>query len=148
MSNYNNTPRPLIETHYHIEEIIKSQEKRTEERNYSRNQAKEKEERNDLIKDSKAITLTDFWCDKCKKDFKGMAIREVETDWSCSNQMIAFYRTKCSKGHWCIRLITDRHKDGFYVKSKFVALDRGNHHNDILQPWETGYNLLYAHKNK
>lgn len=139
-------PKPLIESHYHIQELIDGQEKRTNDRNYHREKEKEREERNDLIKDSQIVVVTDFFCRKCKEDFKSMAIRQVEIDWTNSNQYIAFYKTKCDKGHWCIRLITDRHKDAFWSKSKLMALDRGNHYADTVQPYETNFNLLYGKK--
>jgi len=139
-------PKPQIEEHYHIKELIDNQEKRSNDRTFHRNRIKELEEREELIKDAKWVTVTDFWCDKCKQDFKGQAVKQIEVDWSNTSQHIAFYKNKCDKGHWCIRLITDRHKDAFFFKSKLVALDRGNHQNDILQSFETGFNLVYGHK--
>lgn len=146
MKYLDSVPHPEIENHYHIQELFYAQEKRVADRQYHRNRIKESEERESLIKDSKQVCVTDFWCDKCKQDFKSQTIREVETDWSNTDQRIAFYRSKCDKGHWCIRLITDRHRDGFFVKSKLIALDRGNHFADIIQPFETNYNLLYGKK--
>lgn len=142
----NHGPKPLIEEHYHIQELIDRQSKRTDDKEYHRNKAKELEERYDLIKDSKLVTVTDFWCDDCKKDFKSMSIRQVEIDWTNSGQNIAFYNTKCDCGNWCQRLITDKHKDAFWSKSKFLALDRGNHFADTVQPYETNFNLLYGKK--
>ncbi len=141
--NLDHTPHPDIEDHYHIRELIEGQEKRSADRTYHKNRAKDLAERDDLIADAKWVETKDFWCDICKLDFKGQAVKQVEEDWS-TPQRIAFYKTKCFKGHWCIRLITDRHKDAFYQKSKFVALDRGNHHEDTMQPFETGFNLLYG----
>ncbi len=137
-------PKPLIEEHYHIQELVDRQEKRTSDRNYHREKAKDREERNDLIKDSKPVALTDFWCESCAKDFKSVAIKQIEVDWSCPTQSIAFYKTKCYCGKWCIRLVTDRHKDAFWSKSKLMALDRGNHYADTIQPYETNFNLLYG----
>ncbi len=148
MREYDSTPRPEIENHYHIRMLIEGQEKRSDDRNYHRNKEKERDERDDLIKDSKLVCLTDFYCDKCREDFKGQSIRQVEQDWSCPTQRIAFYKSKCKKGHWVIRLITDRHRDGFFIKSKLMALDRGMHYADTIQPWETNFNLLYGRKNK
>jgi hypothetical protein len=144
--NYNEIPRPEIEQHYHIQDLIEAQEKRTTDRNYHRNRLKELAERESLIKDSQEKVLTDFYCDECKKDFKAEAIRQVEIDWSNSSQRIAFYKTKCFRGHWCIRLISDRHKDAFWQKSKLVQLDKGNNFRDTIQPFQTGFNLLYGHK--
>ena len=138
-------PKPLIEHHYHIQELIDAQEKRVEDRNRHREREKERAERDDIIKDAKVVVVTDFWCEHCKQDFKSMAIKQVEKDWT-ADQDIAFYKTKCDQGHWCIRLITDRQRDAFWVKSKLMVLDRGNHYADTLQPWETGFNLLYGRK--
>lgn len=139
----NHGPKPLIEEHYHIQSLIDGQEKRVEDREYHRNRAKDLEERNSLIRDSKLVTVTDFWCDRCRQDFKSMSIRQIEADWSCPTQSIAFYRAKCDRGHWCQRLITDRQKDGFWPRSRLMAVDRGGHYADTLQPWQTGFNMLY-----
>lgn len=140
--NLNHTPHPLVEDHYHIRTLIEAQEKRSADRTYHRNRIKESEERESLIADSQQVIETDFWCDKCG-DFKGQAIKQIELDWTNSTR-IAFYKTKCFKGHWCTRLITDKHKDRFWQRSKLVALDRGNHFTDTVQPWETNFNLLYG----
>jgi len=139
-------PKPNIEFHYHIQELIERQRIRSDDREYHRQRIKTLDDREDLIKDSKEFILTDFWCDKCKQDFKAVAVRQIEVDWSNSSQRIAFYKTKCFKGHWVIRLITDRHVDAFYAKSKLLALDRGNHYADTVQPFESGFNLLYGKK--
>jgi len=144
MRNYEHTPRPDVEHHHHVRELIERQEKRSDDRTYHRNRVKAIEERNDLIKDSKMSVITDFWCEKCRKDFKAVAFKQVEDDWSNISQQIAFYKTKCERGHWCIRLVTDKHKDGFYIRSRFMSLDRGNHYADIVQPFETNFNLLYG----
>jgi hypothetical protein len=146
MKDYNHIPRPLIEEHYHIRHLIESQEKRTADRNYHRDKLKEQEEREKVLSDSKIVAITDFWCNRCKEDFKAQAIRQIENDWSCNTQRIAFYKTKCSKGHWCIRHITDKHLDQFLFKSKLLALDRKNHSLDVLQPHQIGYNTLYGFK--
>ncbi len=143
---FKQNPHPLIEDHYHIQELINSQEKRSADRTYYRDKDKEKAEREDLIAEAKQFIVTDFWCRKCKEDFKAVAIKEIEEDWSKPSQRVAFYKTKCFKGHWCKRLITDRFLDYFWQRSRSVARDRGVHHNDILQPFETGYNLLYGKK--
>jgi len=140
---YESTPRPLIEDHYHIRMLIEGQEKRSADRTYHLEKGKNKAERQDLINEAKPFVLTEFYCQKCREDFKAQAIKEVEIDWSNSNQFIAFYKTKCFEGHWCIRLITDKHRDGYWTKSKAVLRDRGVHYKDTIQPHETGFNMLY-----
>lgn len=136
-------PKPLVEEHYHIQELIDRQEKRAGDRTYHQNRIKSLEDRDLVIKDAKLVCLTDFWCDSCVKDFKSVAIKQIEVDWSNTSQNIAFYKTKCWCGKWCIRFITDKHRDGFWTRSRLVNLDKGNHYNDTVQPHETGFNLLY-----
>ena len=148
MKEYDYIPRPLIESHPHIRMLFEAQEKSSTERNEHRDRQKSKDEREELIRDTPGYVLTDFYCYECKEDFKAQAIKEVEVDWSNPAQNVAFYRTKCFKGHWCQRRITDKHSDPYWMNSKAVAKDRGKNHNAILQPFETGYNLLYANKNK
>lgn len=140
---YEHTPRPNVEHHYHIQELIESQEKRTYDRTYHRDKAKNAQERNDLITDAKGKEMKAFWCETCKEDFLAESVKEVEIDWSCPTQYIAFYRTKCFKGHWCMRFITDTHRDAYWMRSKRVVQERGEHYQDTIQPHETGFNTLY-----
>lgn len=135
-------PKPLIESHYHIQSLIEGQRKRVDEREYYRDKEKYKKERNDLIKEAHLVAVTEFYCDKCKQDFKSMAIKQIETDWTL-NQFVAFYKAKCDVGHWCIRYITDKNADPYWMRSRAVARDRGTHYKEILQPGETGYNMMY-----
>lgn len=140
---YEHVPRPLVESHYHIRMLIEGQEKKAEDRTYHLNKAKTKAERQDLINDAKPFVATEFWCETCGIDFRAQAVKEVEIDWSNPNQFIAFYKTKCFEGHWCIRLITDKERDGYWVRSRAVHRDRGVHYKDTIQPHETGFNMLY-----
>lgn len=148
MRDYENTPRPLTESHYHVRELIERQERRAEDRTMFREREKALADRNQEIKSTFVFTLTDFWCDICKKDFKAQAVRQEEVDWTNSSQVIAFYRTKHWCGQWCIRLVTDKHRDGFWIKSRLMRLDQGNHFSDTVQPYETNYELLYSRKRK
>lgn len=136
-------PRPLVEDHYHIQELIAAQERRTDDRTRYQERAKQLAERMDDIKAAKAKDTKAFWCKTCRQDFMAESIKEVEADWTNPAQYVAFYRTKCFKGHWCMRLITDTHKDGYFTRSRAVALGRGTYYADTLQPHETGFNLLY-----
>lgn len=140
-------PKPLIEEHWHIQNLIKSQQKRAEEREYYRSQAKDKTLRGDLITDSQEFTPKDFFCKKCDVDFISLAHKQVEIDWTNTDQSIAFYKTKHKKcGTWVMRYVTDRLKDPYWQLSKVVATDRGKHSLDLLQPFENNYNLVYGKK--
>lgn len=144
--NLDQVPHPLIEDHYHIRSLIDGQEKRVADRTYHRNRVKNLEDRESTLADSKEFTVTDFFCSRCDKDFKAQVVRQIEIDWTNSGQRVAFYRTKCWRGHHCIRLITDKHRDAFWFKSKLVVRDRGLHHNDTIQPFQTGFQMLYGKK--
>lgn len=136
-------PKPLIEEHYHIKELIARQEVRADDREYHRAKAKGLQERMDEIKAAKAKDVKGFWCRACREDFFAETIKHVEQDWNAPTQYVAYYKAKCSKRHWCLRLITDQHKDGYWVRSRLVACDRGSHYVDTIQPHESGFNLLY-----
>lgn len=141
---YEHTPRPLTEHHFHVKDLIETQDKRAEDRTYHRNKAKALEERMNDIKAAKPKELKAFWCETCELDFLAESFKEVEIDWSCPTQYVAFYRTKCFRGHWCMRLITDVHKDAYWFKSRRVRADQGEHALDTIQPNETNFNLLYG----
>lgn len=137
--------KPLIEEHYHIEHLIETQQKRSEDRQYHKDRIAALEEREKLIADAKRIVHTDFHCSRCRKDFTANAILQVEIDWANETQRIAFYKTKHREcGNWCIRLVTDKASDAFWVRSRRVVRERQDFHNDLVQPHETGFNLLYG----
>lgn len=145
---YEQIPRPQVEDHPHIRFLIESQNRRALDRTYHQNREKELAARTAEIKDAPPLIVHDFYCHECRKDFKGIAVKQVEVDWNNKAQYIAFYRTKCWRGHWCMRLITDKLKDGYWTRSPVVSRDRGKHHGDLLQPGETGFELLYGRKNQ
>lgn len=138
-------PKPLVEEHYHIQDLIDTQAKRSDERQYHKDRIKNAEERQKMINDARMVVATDFHCSQCREDFKMNAVLQVELDWSNLAQSIAFYKGKHKKcGNWCIRLVTDKQRDGFWVRSRAVVADRGEHFADLLQPHENGFNLLYG----
>ena len=145
---YEHEPRPDIEHHYHIRELIESQEKRTADRNLHRSKEKQQAEREEEIQKAKPVEIVEFYCLHCEEDFAQVAFKQVEIDWSNSSQHIAFYKSKHDEcGNWSIKHITDRFNDPYWTYSKQVARDRGKHFADLLQPGETGYQLLYGRKN-
>ena len=144
---YDQTPRPDIEYHPHIQNLIKRQEKKSSDRNYHREKEKEKAERQEEINKAKPVDVIEFYCRSCKKDFAHIAYKQVETDWTNVKQKIAFYKGKHECGTWTIRHISDKFSDPYWMESPQVARDRGEHHADLIQPFESGYNLLYGRKN-
>lgn len=144
---YEHVPRPNVEHHPHIRALIESQEKRTADREQFRARDKQNSEREEIIADAKKMATIDIWCDKCRTDSKGVAVLQVETDWSNPRQRIAFYRMKCFKGHWCMRYVTDRMRDPFFIKSKAIRKMQGDHYADTLQEYQSGFQMLYGRKN-
>lgn len=144
---YEHTPRPEVEHHPHIRMLIEGQEKKANDRIRHRDREKEYAERQEEIDRYKDIDIVEFFCSLCQEDFAHIAHKQVEIDWSNSRQNVAFYKGKHDCGTWAIRHITDKFSDPYWLESPQVARDRGKHHNDILQSFETGYNLLYGRKN-
>lgn len=139
------TPKPLVEEHYHIEELITAQQKRSDDRTYYQERIKNSEERQKMIDDAQMMISTDFYCLQCHKEFKANAVLQVEQDWSKLSQCIAFYKSKHKEcGKWSIRHLTDKHLDGFWRRSKLARLEQGKYHNDLIQPFEINYNMLYG----
>lgn len=138
------SPKPEVENHFHIADLINAQDKRATDRTYHQDRIKQNEERDKDIKDAPMKETKAFYCEQCNEDFMGEAIKQVETDWSNPYQRIAFYKSKCFKGHWTMRLITDKNSDRYWFKSKRVAQDRGKHSNDLLQSFQTNYQLMYG----
>lgn len=135
----------MIEEHYHIDELIDAQQKRSDDRTYHRERVKALEERSKIIDDAQMVISTDFHCIKCRKDFKANAVLQVEQDWSKPSQMIAFYKSKHREcGAWAIRNLTDKHQDGFWQRSRNARAEQGKYHNDLIQPFEIGFNMLYG----
>jgi hypothetical protein len=140
-------PKPDIEHHPHIQMLIDQQEKRTADVNRHRDRDKWQAERNEEIDKAVPYDIVEFWCDWCEEDFANFAHKHVEVDWSNSGQRVAYHKSKHDCGNWCIRHITDKNSDPYWQESLQVAGDRGKYHNELLQPFETGYQLLYGRKN-
>ena len=145
---YEHTPRPLTEDHHHIRELIEQQDVRARDRQHFRDNEAHNQERAKELASLERRLVMPFWCDTCKRDLQAETILEVEDDWDQANHPIAFYRTKCFAGHWCIRLGLDKGRDPYFERSRSVATDRGEHAADALQPWDSGYDMLYRNKNR
>ncbi len=86
-----------------------------------------------------------FYCKVCKKDYFPKRIVKVEqNDWNTGGTF-RFWRSKHC-GTWNVRLITQKIKDKFFIKSPSVCRDRRLHKNDLIQPTETGFDMLYGKK--
>ncbi len=83
-----------------------------------------------------------FYCKCCKKDYFPSRVVKVESeDWN-NNEVFRFWRSKHC-GIWNVRLISEKIKDKFWIKSPSVLEDRRRNRLDLLQPGETGFNMTY-----
>lgn len=139
--NYDHTPRPEIEQHYHIRSLIESQEKRANDRAKHNDIEKSRDQNLKDIAGFKDFDTLDFYCKGCDRDFVSIG-RKVIDSW----KPIAYYTTKHECGRWAIRHITDRHQDEYFFRSRKVAKDRGEAFIDLIQPFESGYNMVYGKK--
>lgn len=88
------------------------------------------------------IPASMFYCRVCKKDYFPKRIVKVEQqDWN-THGIFRFWRSKhCST--WNTRLITQKMNDKFFIKSPSVCRDRRLNKEALLQPGETGFDMLY-----
>ena len=86
-----------------------------------------------------------FYCRACKKDYFPKRVVKVEQqDWNTGGTF-RFWRSKHC-GIWNVRLITQKIKDKFFIKSPSVCRDRRRFKEDMLQPTESGFQMLYGAK--
>jgi hypothetical protein len=87
-----------------------------------------------------------FYCDVCDKDYFPRRIVKIEQDDWDNGGVYRYWRSKhCSK--WHRRLINHKIKDKFWRKSPSVIRDRRLNSLDMIQPQETGFDMLYGKKN-
>ena len=137
----NETPHPLVEDHYHVRHLIEQQERRTADKIKWRELKKQEDGFLKWCDGFKDIETFAFWCSHCDIDFTARARKQIDS-WD----NIAYYKIKHRCGTWSIRLITDRELDPYFYRSRRVAIDRGQATNDMLQPFQTGFNMVYGKK--
>jgi len=59
---FKNNPHPLVEDHYHIQELIEAQQKRANERTNWQNQKKQEDLFLKTVKGFKDVETLDFFC--------------------------------------------------------------------------------------
>lgn len=96
------------------------------------------------IVDAKDKMINTFWCDTCKADFTGRAYKVVRK--MPKKMPIAWYVGFCPARHKCIKRITEKPNDPYYMRSYIVKRDRARHADDLLTPNDPRFWLLYGHK--
>ena len=93
------------------------------------------------IRQAPRVTKSDFFCTTCKKDFAGIAFKQV----SSIRAMLptAWFVGKCPEGHTALRRITDKITDPYYNLSLMVAKQRADMALDFIDPTDPRFKELY-----
>ena len=98
-------------------------------------------ERIEAIMHAPRFTITDFWCDQCRKDVTGTGFKQV-----CAFREklpTAWYTSFCPKGHRITRRITDKDTDPYYTRSLLVQRQRYDLRDLLLTPDDPRFKVLY-----
>lgn len=118
--------------------IVKSQQ---EERERYRKAEDIKTERQRTIDQAPTPWTTEFWCQVCSKDYIRLAHKIVISSYE---EPIAFYESKCPKGHYCRRRITDKMTDPYYFQSEQLRRARVELERDLIQPGDPRFKRIYG----
>jgi len=119
-----------------------------EERERERSRVMKRDERSKIIAEATDWKLTEFFCVKHQLDFTKIGRKEVNGD-------RAVYKADCPKclsepnytfTKRCERYITDRHKDPYYNNSLIIRKQRFEARDDLLQPGDPRFNMLYGRR--
>lgn len=97
--------------------------------------------RRDEILAAPPYTDTAFWCDYCERDFEGKGHKEVRVP--VGSVWLAYYVGICPCGKHSLRYITDKLKDPYFYKSLTVRVQQRLFPDEMLQPWQPRFKLLY-----
>jgi hypothetical protein len=132
--------------HHQVDKLERLVDRNTNERAKDKEEKDRKYDRERLIADSKDNVTSAYWCSKCKKDYQAPSRRFIETDWNTGDN-IAYYVSHCPKRHINKRFITDRLFDPYYRSSRMLQVQRIDYQKDLIQPFQSGYNMLYGQSN-
>lgn len=127
-----------------IQRLKKRIEGNREERAAYQKMYDQLQDRTREIVDAKDKWPNSFWCDICKADFNARAHKVVR---KLPRRMpFAWWVGYCPKKHKCIKRITERPNDPYYLKSFVVRRDRARYKDELLTPNDHRFWLLYGHK--
>lgn len=87
------------------------------------------------------IVQTEFWCDRCHKDFETNGIKVIQ--FPKGSVPFAYYVGMCPCGTFARRRITDKLTDPYYFKSQTIRRQQAKFADDMLPPTHPRFKLLY-----
>lgn len=87
------------------------------------------------------VKAYDFWCDECEVDFTQEGYKTVHR---LFGDPIVAYRTEHECGNECIRLMTHRDHDDYYIRSDKIQEQRNQYETEFLMHEQYGFNTLYG----
>jgi len=132
-----------------VQRLTNRMQSRQEERDREQTRQGYLMENEKEIQEGLKARLSDFYCKKCKcdyEDYKSTGV--VETDWTNEDKCIAFFNSRHKCGQWNRRYITNKFTDPYWSRSPKMKRDRGNYYRDMVQPNQSGFEMLYGHKNR
>lgn len=137
-----------MEDHDDFKRLDKIYQERFEERDREKTKEGYQKENELEVNDGIKTPLSDYYCKKCKKDYEDYRTTYlVQNDWERVGKKVSFWKSKHKPcGTWNIRYITDKLHDPYWTQSPKMKKDRGNYYRDMLQPSDSGFDMLYANK--
>lgn len=120
--------------------LINRIEDRKDERERIKRRGEEFSDHINTIKQATNSNKVGFWCNSCKRDFEGYGRKCVR---EAGMWPVAWYQGRCPCGKVCIRRITDKVKDLYYFRSKFVRRQRVENAYDMIDPNHPLFKVLY-----
>lgn len=85
-----------------------------------------------------------FWCNTCKADFTARGHKVVRK--LPRSLPIAWHVAYCPARHKCIKRITEKPNDPYYLLSYAIRRDRARYRDEMLTPDDPRFWMLYGHK--
>lgn len=132
-----------METEPALERLKKRIDGNREERARYQRMYDRLQDRTREITDAKQILRMSFWCEVCEADFNAKAYKIIRMH--RGKLPIAWWVGFCPARHKCIRRVTDKVNDKYYLHSYIVKRDRARFSDDLLTPENHRFWLLYGH---
>ena len=131
-----------------IEKLEQRLEKRFQQRDREKEIEYAKYENQKDVQEALQTPITDFYCKKCNCDYEDLnASPIIETDWTQKGKYLVYVNSKHKKcSTWNRRYATNKNLDPYWVKSPKMKRDQGNYYRDMIQPHESGFDMLYGRK--